>query len=50
MAEVIRNLGATVFLHVLKKQEVGAFWPHFMGVSAELQWGKNCFAAVETPD
>ena len=29
LAEVIRNLGATVLLHVLQKQEVGPFWLHF---------------------
>ena len=35
LAEVIRNLGATVLLHVLQKQEVGPFWPHFMVINRE---------------
>ena len=28
LAEVIRNIGATVLLHVLQKQKVEPFWPH----------------------
>ena len=35
LAEVVRNLGATVLLHVLQKQEVGPFWPHFMVINRE---------------
>ena len=35
MAEVVRNLGATVLLHVLQKQEVGPFWLHFMVINRE---------------